>query len=104
LVSGLVLVDAVDAELNLRIDQPRTTLDDAVPGRAGRGWTWDVAVTAVEYLATVPQSRPPTVVVASAIWRWFQAKQPKLYRPFSMAEVDQQWQLAQLHYARRWHG
>ena len=104
LVAGLVLVDAVDAELNLRIDQPRPTLDDAVPERAGRGWTWDVAASAAEYLAGFPQSRPPTVVVASAIWRWFQAKQPELYRPFSMAEVDQQWQLAQLQYAQRWHG
>lgn len=44
------------------------------------------------------------VVIGSAIWRWFQAKRPELYRPLSLAEVDQRWQLAQLQYARRWSG
>ena len=41
---------------------------------------------------------------SSAIWRWFQAKQPELYRPLSLVEVDQRWQLAQLAYALRWKG
>lgn len=104
LVAGLVLVDAVDAELNLDISPPRLILDDAVPSRAGRGWKWDVAASAAEYAATTPTDRPPAVVIGSAIWRWFQAKQPELYRPLSLTEVDQRWQLAQLQYARRWSG
>jgi transposase InsO family protein len=41
------------------------------------------------------------VVIGSAIRRWFQAKRPGLYRPLSLAEVDQRWQLAQLQYAHR---
>jgi pimeloyl-ACP methyl ester carboxylesterase len=104
LVAGLVLVDAVDAELNLNISPQRLVLDDAVPTRAGHGWKWDVAASAAEYAATTPTDRPPAVVVGSAIWRWFQAKQPELYRPLSLDDVDQRWQLAQLQYARRWNG
>ncbi|GAB2635409.1 alpha/beta fold hydrolase [Kribbella swartbergensis] len=103
-VAGLVLVDAVDPRLNLATDPARPELDDAVPTRAGRGWRWDVAASADEYAAVEPSVRPPTVVVGSAIWRWFQAKRPELYRPLSLAEVDQRWQLAQLQYARRWRG
>ncbi|MEU4390193.1 alpha/beta hydrolase [Kribbella sp. NPDC023855] len=104
LVAGLVLVDAVDAELYLKIRPQRPVFDDATPDRAGRGWKWDVAASAAEYGATEPAVHPPTVVVTSAIWRWFEAKQPELYRPLSLAEVDQRWQLAQLHHARRWRG
>jgi pimeloyl-ACP methyl ester carboxylesterase len=103
-VAGLVLVDALDPELNLATRPPRPVLDDAVPARAGRGWNWDVAASAAEYAATEPSARPPTVIVGSAIWRWFQAKRPELYRPLSLPEVDQRWQLAQLRYARRWRG
>jgi pimeloyl-ACP methyl ester carboxylesterase len=101
-VAGLVLVDAVDAELNLDISPARPVLDDAVPPRAGRGWKWDVAASAAEFASTKPITRPPAVVIGSAIWRWFQAKQPDLYRPLSLDVVDQRWQLAQLYYARRW--
>lgn len=103
-VAGLVLVDAVDPELNLVINPPRPVLDDAIPTRVGEGWKWDIAASATEYAATRPAEPPPTAVIASAIWRWFQAKQPALYRPLSLAEVDQRWQLAQLQYARRWSG
>jgi hypothetical protein len=94
----------VDAELNLDMSPPRPVLDDASASRAGRGWKWDVAASAAEYAATMPADRPPAVVIASAIWRWFQAKRPELYRPLSLTEVDQRWQLAQLQYARRWSG
>lgn len=89
---------------NLDTSPPLPVLDDAVPARAGRGWKWDVAASAAEYAATEPSVRPPTVVVGSAVWRWFQAKRPELYRPLSLSEVDQRWQLAQLQYARRWSG
>lgn len=103
-VAGLVLVDAVDPELNLEIDPPRPALDDAIPARAGHGWKWDVAASAAEYAGTAPIVPPPTAAVGSAIWRWFKARQPELYRPLTLAEVDQRWQLAQLRYARRWSG
>jgi pimeloyl-ACP methyl ester carboxylesterase len=103
-VAGLVLVDAVDPELNLHTSPPRPVLDDAVPSRAGHGWKWDVAASAAEYSTTAPTQRPPAVVIGSAIWRWFRAKQPELYRPLSLVEVDQRWQLAQLRYALRWNG
>jgi pimeloyl-ACP methyl ester carboxylesterase len=101
-VAGLVLVDPADPTLNLVIDPARPVLDDADPTRAGTGWRWDVAASAEEYLTSAPTDPPPAVVVASAVWRWFQARQPELYRPLSLAEVDQRWQLAQLNYARRW--
>lgn len=102
LVAGLVLVDPADPTLNLVIDPPRPVLDDAEPSRAGRGWRWDVAASAEEYLELAPTDPAPAIVVASAVWRWIQAKQPELYRPLSLVEVDQRWQLAQLSYARRW--
>lgn len=102
LVAGLVLVDPADPTLNLDITPPRPVLDDAEPSRAGRGWKWDVAASAEEYLARTPSVLAPSAVIASAIWRWFRAKQPDLYKPFSLADVDQRWQLAQLSYARRW--
>ena len=104
LVAGLVLVDAVDPTLNLQVMPPRQFLDDAISTRAGQGWVWDVAASADEYAMSVPEVRPPTAVVSSAIWRWFEAKQPDLYRPLSLPEIDQHWQMAQLNYAQRWHG
>jgi len=104
LVAGLVLVDAVDPTLNLQVTPPRPFLDDAISTRPGEGWLWDVAASADEYAASTPDVRPPTAVVSSAIWRWFEAKQPDIYRPLSLSEVDQRWQIAQLNHARRWHG
>lgn len=104
MVSGLVLVDAADPELNLRMSPPRLSLDDAAPSRAGWGWRWDVAASAREYVDIQPNRRPPTVVTSSAIWRWLEARQPDLYLPLSLAEVDQHWQHSQLMYARRWKG
>jgi pimeloyl-ACP methyl ester carboxylesterase len=103
-VTGLVLVDSVDPELQLDIVPPHPLMDDAANGRAGGGWLWDVAASASEFRAIQPTERPPTVVIASAIWRWFTAKEPERYRPFTLAEVDQRWQRAQLEYANRWHG
>jgi pimeloyl-ACP methyl ester carboxylesterase len=104
LVAGLVLVDAVDPTLNLQVTPPRQFLDDAISTRSGQGWVWDVAASADEYGGSVPDVCPPTAVVSSAIWRWLEAKQPDLYRPMSLPEIDQRWQLAQLNHARRWHG
>ncbi len=103
-VAGLVLVDSVDPELNLETEPPHPVIDDAEDSRPGRGWQWDVAGSAREFRETQPSTLPPTVVVASAIWRWFRAKRPEWYRPFTLVEVDQRWQRAQLHYANRWHG
>jgi pimeloyl-ACP methyl ester carboxylesterase len=103
-VTGLVLVDSVDPELQLDIVPPHPLIDDAANARAGGGWLWDVAASAREFRSTEPASTPPTVVVASAVWRWFSAKEPERYRPFTLAEVDQRWQRAQLEYANRWHG
>ncbi|TCN36869.1 pimeloyl-ACP methyl ester carboxylesterase [Kribbella orskensis] len=104
LVAGLVLVDAVDPTLNLQIEPPRQFLDDAISIRPGQGWIWDVAASAEEYASSAPTFCPPTTVVSSAIWRWFEAEQPALYAPLSLSEVDQRWQLAQLNHARRWQG
>jgi pimeloyl-ACP methyl ester carboxylesterase len=103
-VTGLVLVDSVDPELQLDIVPPHPLIDDAANARAGGGWLWAVAASAREFRATEPTSPPPTVVVASAVWRWFSAKEPERYRPYTLAEVDQRWQRAQLEYANRWHG
>jgi pimeloyl-ACP methyl ester carboxylesterase len=103
-VSGLVLVDSVDPELQLDIVPPHPLIDDAAKDRAGAGWLWDVQASAQEFRATQPAVRPPTIVIASAIWRWFDAKEPDRYRPFTLAQVDQRWQHAQLEYAERWQG
>lgn len=103
-VAGLVLVDPIDPELNLDIDTPRTVVDDADDSRSGAGWLWDVEASAREFRETQPSSSPPTIVVASAIWRWFRAKNPEVYRPLTLVEIDQRWQRAQLDYTIRWQG
>jgi pimeloyl-ACP methyl ester carboxylesterase len=103
-VAGLVLVDPSDPDLQLDIFPPYPVIDDAAADRAGRGWSWDVSASAQEFRTMQPSAPPPAVVVASAIWRWFEAKEPQRYSPFSLAEVDQRWQRAQLEYALRWRG
>ena len=103
-IAGLVLVDAVDSGLQLEIVPPHPLINDGEASRRGRGWQWDVAGSVEEFQAKTPVVRPPTVVVASAVWRWFGAKEPSRYEPFTLAEVDQRWQRMQLEYAVRWSG
>ena len=102
-VAGLVLVDGSDPSLNLDLSSDRRYLDDG--DDSGRqGWRWDVAASAREFRASPPTRRPPTVVVASAIWRWFDVEDPSRYAPFTLTELDQRWQRTQLEYALRWGG
>lgn len=99
-VSGLVLVDGSDPALS--IDLGRPYLDDAEDETARLGWRWDVAASAREFRTSPPSVRPPAVVLASAIWRWFDIQDPSEYAPFALADIDQRWQRMQLEYALRW--
>lgn len=100
-VAGLVLVDPTDPELDVDLDH--LYLDDGESSDR-QGWRWDVRASAREFRASPPSVRPPTVVVASAIWRWFDVEDPSPYARIGLAEIDQRWQRMQLEYALRWGG
>ena len=90
-VAGLVFVDSSDPQLFLDTDQPKATLLDGDDGDGAI--CFDVRSSVDDPVVAGPVSaHPPAVVVSSAVGRWFRAKNPERFAPFSLDELDDRWQ------------
>ncbi|MGH3351983.1 MAG: alpha/beta fold hydrolase [Nocardioides sp.] len=95
--AGLVLIDTSDAQLYLDVGRP-VVGDGEEPGTI----PFDVAAS-VRDLARHGAHTPerPVAVVASRPGRWLDSKTPELWRPFTLAELDDRWQANQAALAER---
>ncbi len=87
-VAGLVTVDATDPSLYLDVNNPQESIVDGdLEGCATFDW-----VKGLREFESLDMPRVPAIVLSSAVGRWATAKEPELYRPFTLAEVDARWQ------------
>ncbi|MEU4196027.1 alpha/beta hydrolase [Kribbella sp. NPDC026611] len=97
--AGLVLVDSSDLRLDMEIDQPELTFRD---GSDSGGRLFDV-LAGIREIEAGQLPTVPAAVVTSRVGRWVEEGHPEAWRPFTLEQLDERWQLGQRMLAEKLH-